>query len=286
MKELEIAFSTCPNDTFIFYALVSGKFKDCPFTFNAHLADIEQLNSLASKKKFHITKISFNALGKVQEKYALLDSGSALGEKCGPLLISGDYNSIKELNNKVIGLPGELTTANFLFDLATNIKCEKKFLRFDEIIPSLLSKKIDAGVIIHESRFTYKQFNINCLIDLGEWWETLTSKPLPLGGIAVSKSLTENEIKILDKYLKLSIQYAYDNLSEVKSYIKKYAQEIDDSVIESHIELYVNKFTYSLGEEGIQALNFFMNKGVEKGIFQNNILKICGINGCYPLGKK
>ena len=286
MKEINIAFSTCPNDTFIFYALVSGKFKDCPFTFNAHLADIEQLNSSALNGEFQLTKISFNALGYIQEKYMLLDSGSALGEKCGPLLIASDYDSINELNHKIIGIPGELTTANFLFDIATDLECKKKFLRFDEIIPSLLSKKIHAGVIIHESRFTYREFGLNCLIDFGEWWETSTSKLLPLGGIAVSKSLNEAEIKTLDKYLKLSIEYACKNSNEVKAYIKKYSQEIDDSVIESHIRLYVNQFTYSLGDKGREALNFFINRGVEKGIFKKNILQICGINGCYPLGKK
>ncbi len=281
MKKFSIAYSTCPNDTFIFYALVKGKLKDSPFIFNEYLADIEELNSKAFNEAFEITKLSFNALGYLQDKYTLLDSGAALGENCGPLLVSKRYRSVDELKGKTVAVPGEHTTANFLFNIAIDTKTFKRFVRFDNIINEILSGKADAGVIIHESRFTYKEFGLHCLLDLGEWWENSCKLPIPLGGIAVSNRMEDSDIKTLDKYLKLSIKYAFNNFDEVKNYIKNYAQELDETVIKSHIDLYVNDYTYSLGQKGVEAVKFFIAKGVEKNIFSNNKLKICGTIGFY-----
>ncbi len=279
MQELNIAFSSCPNDTFIFYALINNKLPDFPFKLNTYIADVEELNNLAFYEKFHVTKISFNALGYLQDKYTLLDSGSALGEKCGPLIITKDLNSINELDNKLVSLPGKYTTANFLFDIAVLVNVKKNFVKFDEIIDSILSSKADAGVIIHESRFTYENYNLKCLLDFGEWWEESTKLPIPLGGIAVSNKISENDMKIIDKYLKLSIKYAYENFAEAKDFIKEYAQEMDENTIKSHIELYVNDYTYSLGEKGEEAVRYFIKKGFEKTIFNKNSLKICRANG-------
>jgi 1,4-dihydroxy-6-naphthoate synthase len=165
-------------------------------------------------------------------------------------------------------------------------KVEKVFMRFDKIIPAILSEEIDAGVIIHESRFTYTDFSLYKILDLGEFWERETGAHIPLGGIAVSKRIEIDLIKLFDKYLKQSIKYGFENFDEAKGYIKKYSQELDESVIKSHIELYVNEYTYSLGEEGVKALNEFYKTGFNKGIFPENSLKICGANGIINQGKK
>jgi len=284
LKKIKIAVSTCPNDTFAFYALLRDKLDGCPFSFEEHFADIEELNISAFNGNFHITKISFNALGYLTDRYVLLDTGSALGDNCGPILVSKNHYSMEELKGKAIGLPGKYTTANFLFKIASDIDYQENFQRFDTIMPSILSGDIDAGVIIHESRFTYKTLGLKLILDLGEWWEKESSLPIPLGGIAVSSELGEDFIKTFDKFLKLSIKYAFEHFEEAKAFAKEYSKETDNSVIESHIKLYVNEYTYSLSKKGVDAVKFFMKKGMEKGIFKNNNLIICGANGYLSNG--
>ncbi len=279
MKQLKIAFSTCPNDTFIFYALVNGKLSNCPYKFDVHFGDIEELNNLAFENKFDIIKLSFNAFAFLQDRYYLLDTGSALGRNCGPLLVSKNFSSLDELQGRKIGFPGQFTTANYLFDFFNQNSISKIFLRFDQIIPQILSGKIDAGVIIHESRFTYKDYNLISIADLGQWWEDSTSFPIPLGGIAVKKGISFEILKNIDYFLKKSIIYANSHYDEAVDFSKIYAKELDNKVIKSHIELYVNDMSYSLGKEGLDAIKFFIESGKTKNIFSMNNFKIVGENG-------
>ncbi len=264
MKHLKIAFSTCPNDTFIFYALVNNKIGENIFEFDYTLADIAELNNFAFKKEFDVIKVSFNAYGNLLDYYNLLDSGSALGKGCGPILISKNYFNLEKLENKLIGIPGKYTTANYLFDFACKLPVKKVFMKFDEIIPAILDKRLDAGVIIHESRFTYRNFGLNKIIDLGEFWERKTNYPIPLGGIIIKKDISLHLQKEFDKLLKLSIDYAQKNFKEVLPFIKKYAKELDNEIIKSHIDLYVNEYTYSLGANGRKALEFFYKSGFNR----------------------
>jgi 1,4-dihydroxy-6-naphthoate synthase len=279
MKKLKLAISTCPNDTFIFYALINKKLAEVPYEFEIYFSDIDELNNLAFKKEFDIIKISFNAFGFLLKDYNLLDSGSALGKSCGPILISKKHLTLNELENKQIGIPGKYTTANYLFDFASEIRTEKIFIRFDKIIPAILNEEIDAGVIIHESRFTFKNFGLNQIIDLGDFWEQTTGYHIPLGGIVIKKDIESSVQKKIDILIKSSINYAKENFNEAFPFIKNYAKELDDSVIQSHINLYVNNYTYSLGEHGVNALKYFYKSGFDKGIFKNFKFDIVGQDG-------
>ncbi len=279
MKNLKLAISTCPNDTYIFYALINNKLKENKFDFDVFMGDIAELNKLAFNKKYDIIKVSFNAFGYLLNDYNLLDSGSALGKGCGPILISKRFSTFSELNSKTIGIPGEYTTANYLFDFASKINTNKVYMRFDEIIPAIIDEKIDAGVIIHESRFTYKKYCLNKIIDLGDFWEKSSGCHIPLGGIIVRNTLSNETQQEIDKLIKLSIEYSRKNFREVLPFIKKYAKELDEDVIMSHINLYVNEYTYSLGKKGSDTLTYFYKSGFEKGIFKNFRFNIVGQNG-------
>ncbi len=253
MTTLDIAFSTCPNDTFIFHALFHGLVDTKNLRFKPHLDDVEALNKKAVSESFHITKLSFYALLKLKESYDILDSGSALGYGCGPLLISKEPDRFTP--EAKIAIPGELTTAFLLLRLwkpnATNIEVT----RFDNILEGVQSGKYDAGLIIHEGRFVYQEYNCAKIIDLGEWWEQETSLPIPLGCIAVQKTPPAFEKKKeIEAIIKSSVQYAFDNPRASQEFVRKHAQELDDNVINRHIDLYVNDFTLSLGDQGIKAV--------------------------------
>ena len=263
--KLTLAYSPCPNDTFIFDALVHHKVDTEGLEFEVQLHDVEALNVMAFENKIDITKLSYNAFLHLFKKYALLSSGSALGEKCGPLLIT-KQDKIKSFNTQsLVAIPGKYTTANSLFSLAFPNNTNVKEMLFSEIEDAILKGDVDAGVIIHENRFTYQEKNLEKLIDLGEYWEELTQLPIPLGGIAVSKSLDTSIQKKIQRVLRRSIEFAFMFPKESHDYVKHHAQDMAIDVINSHIQLYVNEYSLDLGDKGREAVCYlFDSKGISK----------------------
>ncbi|MEN8256498.1 MAG: 1,4-dihydroxy-6-naphthoate synthase [Thermodesulfobacteriota bacterium] len=265
---LSLAFSPCPNDTFIFHAMTHGLVRSEGLHFDKPLlADVETLNSWALDGKYDVTKLSFHALGHVLDKYVLLDSGSALGRGCGPLLVTRQGGEI-DLAEAIVAIPGEYTTAAMLLQLYAPCPVKTKVMVFDQIINAVGQGEVDSGVIIHESRFTYHEHGLSCVQDLGEWWEETTGQPIPLGGIAAKRSLGEAKISLIEKLIKDSVQYGFKQPDASRDYIKKHAQEMNGEIISNHIGLYVNNFSESLGEEGHRAVDFFLHLGREKGLFK------------------
>jgi len=264
--KLTLGFSTCPNDTFIFDAMVHNKIDTQDFKFDLFLADVEELNKLAFKNNIDITKISFHAYAKISDNYKILDSGSALGNNNGPLLISKHKIYPDEINDLHIAIPGENTTANLLLNIAyPNVKQKTEYL-FSDIEEAVLTNEVDAGLIIHETRFTYQKKGLKKIIDLGEYWENETKLPIPLGGIIISNKITPENQKKINTILRNSIEYAFKNPAESYDFVKKYAQEMDYEVMKNHIELYVNNYTKSLGKHGKQAINELYKKAIEKKV--------------------
>ncbi len=272
--KLTLGFSTCPNDTFIFDAMVHKKIDTEDFDFEVILADVEELNKQAFENNIDITKISFHAYAKISDNYKILNSGSALGNNNGPLLISKHKIYPDEINDLHIAIPGKNTTANLLLNIAyPNVKQKTEYI-FSDIEEAILDNEVDAGLIIHETRFTYTKKGLKKIIDLGEYWETKTKMPIPLGGIIISNKLSSEIQQKIDKILHKSIKYAFDNPSESYNFIKQYAQEMDYEVIKNHIKLYVNNYTLNLGEQGKKAINELYKKAIEKKVINyinNNI---------------
>jgi len=264
-NNLKLAFSTCPNDTFMFHALVSGIIKT-DYNFEISLTDIEDLNNMALKKENDITKVSFSALSGVLDDYVLLRSGAALGRGCGPMVVSLNSDNIKNLENKKIAVPGMNTTAALLIRLYAGSDLNLIPMPFYEIMPAVREKKADLGVIIHEGRFTYKNYNLVSCLDLGQWWEDTTGLPIPLGGIAAKRNLGSEVIKHIQTALSESVLYAFKNPDASSEYIKKYAQEMEEDVIKEHIELYVNEFSVKLGKEGENAVYELFKRSEKAGI--------------------
>jgi 1,4-dihydroxy-6-naphthoate synthase len=244
------------------------KIQDCSLLFTETLADIETLNQIAFKGELNVTKLSYHAFGNLVDDYILLRSGSALGRGCGPLLISNNPYEPKELTNKKIAIPGEYTTAAMLLKLYNNQYKNLIEMSFEKIMPAIKEGTVEAGVIIHESRFTYEKEGLVKIVDLGNWWEETTELPIPLGGIFARRNLGEETILTIDSCIKKSVEYAFLHRDEPMGYIKEHAQELADDVIKQHIELYVNSFTLDLGEEGIEAVKYLLKIGCEKGIFK------------------
>lgn len=268
MKQLSIGFSPCPNDTYIFCGLLKGKVPLEGWSLQpAILEDVETLNQWAMQGRLDITKLSFHALGHVLNEYVLLQSGAALGRGCGPLLVAKRKVDPGAFANMTVAIPGEYTTAAMLLKLYAPAWQNILIMRFDDIMPAIESGRVDCGVIIHESRFTYEGRGLELITDLGAWWENISGHPIPLGGIAARRSLGRNLIVKIERAVRASILWAQENTSSCRPYIKKYAQELDDAVIHEHISLYVNTFSEYLGEEGLAAVEFFLQKGGQKGIF-------------------
>ena len=265
-QTLTLGYSPCPNDTFIFYALIHSKVPTSGVQFQERLEDVETLNQLALNQALDITKISYHALGHLRDNYALLRSGGALGRGCGPLIVARSDISMAQLKGRTIAIPGQLTTANLLLQLYGEGYEQVTIMPFDKIIPAVARGDVAAGVIIHESRFTYQQHGLKKVIDLGEWWETDSGCPIPLGGILVKRDLGTDQILKIDKALHQSVKYAYAHPQETRQYIKEHAQELDDQVIQSHIGLYVNEFSLDLGHEGIKAIETLFFRAEERGI--------------------
>ncbi len=249
--KIKIAFSSCPNDTFIFDFMVN-KFRD--FDFEYHIADIDVLNQLAETGEFDLIKLSYNKFFDVIDKYQLLDSGSAMGENCGPLLVSKRKIYPDEIIHCKIAIPGYNTTANLLLKIFFPNALEKKVYLFSDIEQAVLDDECDAGLIIHESRFTYHQKGLKKIADLGEMWENIFNCPIPLGGIAVKKSLDENLKAKLNLLIKNSVVAALENPEQTYGFVKSNAYELDDDVIYNHIKLYVNYFTINMGEKGRKSI--------------------------------
>ena len=267
-NKLSLGFSPCPNDTFIFHALVHGQAGvESPDFGEAVLADVETLNEWALAGRLDVTKLSFHALGHVLDQYVLLMAGSALGRGCGPLLVAREDFSPAALPRLTIAIPGRYTTAALLLQMYSPVALTTKVMRFDEIMPAIVAGEVDAGVIIHESRFTFQEHGLLLLQDLGAWWERETGFPIPLGGIAAKRSLGKEKIQAIDRCIRASVSSAFASPEAGLSYIRQHAQELDDKVIKDHIGLYVNPFSLGLGEEGVAAVREFLERGRRLGLF-------------------
>jgi 1,4-dihydroxy-6-naphthoate synthase len=261
--KLSLGFSTCPNDTFIFDAMVHHRIDTEGLDFELVMGDVEELNNMAFDAKLDITKISYHAYAYIADKYKILNSGSALGKNNGPLLISKRKIYPDEIPFLKIAIPGKYTTANLLLrSFYPKIKQTKEYL-FSDIEEVVLSDEMDAGLIIHETRFTYETRGLKKIVDLGEYWENTTQLPVPLGGIIVNRQLSDDVHSKIDRVLRKSIDFAFDNPTAGLEFIKKYAQEMSQEVMFKHIDLYVNDFTKQLGPEGKKSIEFLLNKAVD-----------------------
>ncbi len=252
--KLSLGFSPCPNDTFIFDAMVHGKVDTEGLEFDVVMEDVEQLNQKAFAGELDITKLSYHAFTYLIDKYVLLTAGSALGNNCGPLLIAKKQLSKSEVENGRIAIPGKLTTANFLFGLAYPNAANKIAMLFSDIESAVLAGKVDAGLIIHENRFTYQQKGLKKIIDLGEYWENATQLPIPLGGIVVKRGLPKEIQLKINRIMERSVRFALDNPRASEPFVIKYSQEMDTAIMYEHINLYVNDFTVNLGKSGRSAI--------------------------------
>ncbi len=278
INQLTLGFSPCPNDCFIFDALVHHKIDTENLQFDIVMEDVEALNQKAFRGELDITKLSYYAYAYLTKEYQLLGAGSALGSGCGPLLIANSQlaigNSIQEtilnlksqISDLLIAIPGKYTTANFLFSLAfPDAKNKIEFL-FSEIEDAVLSGKVDAGLIIHENRFTYQQKGLKKIIDLGEYWEALTKSPIPLGGIVIKRELPDDLKQKVNRVLSKSVEFAFANPKSSFNFVKTHAQEMSEEVMYKHIDLYVNDYSLDLGIEGKRAIKLLFEKAQKLGV--------------------
>jgi len=256
--KLSLGFSPCPNDTFIFDALVNRKIDTGDFEFEVILEDVQTLNRWAMEKKLDVTKISYGVWPLLQKNYTLLDSGGALGKGVGPLLISKNNIVLKDIDKLSIAIPGEQTTANLLFSMAFPQAKRKKFMVFSQIENAVLNDDVDCGVIIHENRFTYMQKGLVKQMDLGEYWEQKTKSPIPLGGIVMRNEFSPAERAEVDRLIRDSVAFAEAYYPDLSDYVIRHAQEMQESVMRQHIDLYVNQYSLSLGDEGRRAVDVLL----------------------------
>jgi len=267
---LTIGYSPCPNDTFIFYALIHGKVRVPGVEFRERLEDVETLNRLALDGGLDMTKISYHALGHLREQYALLRSGGALGRGCGPLIVAQSGVSLTDLKKGVIAIPGRLTTAHLLLRLFDPSLTNVIVMPFDRIMDAVSRGEAIAGLIIHESRFTYPRYKLEKLLDLGEWWEKHAGLPIPLGGILGKRSLGRDTLLKVESGIRESLGYARAHPDEVLGYCRQHSQEMEDQVMKSHINLYVNDFSLDLGQEGLAAVRRLFDEAEARGVFPHS----------------
>jgi 1,4-dihydroxy-6-naphthoate synthase len=265
MKPLRLGYSPCPNDTFIFTAWVEGRIPDTPPVVE-RLEDIHTLNQLAEAERLDVVKVSFQAFGFLRDRYALLHSGGALGWGCGPLVVAREAFDPEALAGKRIAIPGERTTAAMLLRLFAPEARNRVVMPFHEIMAATRDGAVDAGLIIHESRFTYPQYGLRQVVDLGEWWQETTGRAIPLGGIVIRRSLGRDVAEAVDRAIAGSVSYAYENTDAIWPTVRRHAQEMDDAVMRQHIDLYVNRYTKEYGEEGEAAIRFLFERGEALGI--------------------
>jgi 1,4-dihydroxy-6-naphthoate synthase len=257
---LSIGFSPCPNDTFIFHALVQGLVDSGSITFDPRLEDVETLNRLALAGELDVTKVSYGALPHLLDEYRLLRSGGALGRGCGPLVVAREPLSSEALRNARIAIPGARTTANLLLRLYAPDLDPGIEMRYGDIMPAVAGGNMDAGLIIHESRFTYQDHGLVQLVDLGDWWEAETGYPIPLGGIIARRSLGEDRIAQVESAIRRSVEHAFANPGASADYVRAHAQEMDPEVARQHIALYVNDFSVDLGDDGQRAVDELLGR--------------------------
>jgi 1,4-dihydroxy-6-naphthoate synthase len=267
-NKLTLGFSPCPNDCFIFDAMVHGRIDTEGLEFELIMEDVEALNRKAMEGNIAITKLSYHALAYLTNAYALLDAGSALGFGVGPLLIA--KKAMPKLKEEIAGMriaiPGRLTTANFLLSLAFPQAVNKVEMLFSDIEDAVLNGTVDAGLIIHENRFTYQDKGLHKLLDMGSYWESLTQGPIPLGGIVISRKLDSDIQQKVSRVLRKSVEYAFANPTASRSFVTAHAQEMSEAVMQKHIDLYVNKYSVSLGTEGRAAVQLMFDKARELGL--------------------
>jgi 1,4-dihydroxy-6-naphthoate synthase len=268
---LTLGFSPCPNDCFIFDAMIHHKIDTQGLQFDVVMEDVETLNQKAFAGALDITKLSFHAYAYVTKQYQLLTSGAALGNGCGPLLVYSPKSKVQSSKFKVqsstsIAIPGKYTTANFLLSLAFPQATNKTEILFSDIEDAVASGKFEAGLIIHENRFTYEQKGLEKIIDLGEYWESQTQSPIPLGGIVVKRNFDSELKQKINTVLRKSVEYAFANPLASKAFVKAHAQAMSEDVMQKHIDLYVNKYSVDLGIEGKKAINTLFNKAEELGV--------------------
>lgn len=266
MQEMSLGFSPCPNDTFIFNALINGLIDSGDLSFRERLEDVETLNAAVIAGLLDVSKVSFHLFGHVRESYALLPSGGALGRGCGPLVVSRSLEEAENLHGKTVAVPGRFTTAALLLRLFNPGLEKVVYLPFHEIMPAVAEGRVDAGVIIHESRFTYPSFGLRKLVDLGEWWETETGHPIPLGGIVARRSLGTDLGRRIGELIRRSVEYAFSHPEAARGYIARHAQEMSEEVCQAHIALYVNKYSLDYGADGAAAIKCLFRLAEEKGI--------------------
>jgi 1,4-dihydroxy-6-naphthoate synthase len=270
--KLTLGFSPCPNDTFIFDALIHHKIDTEGLEFEVFYDDVETLNQKAMRGQLDITKLSYHAFAYVANQYVLLDAGSALGFGVGPMLIcKGDPEVLREqlttINSSLaIGIPGKYTTANFLLSLAFPEATNKQELVFSDIENALLEERIDVGLIIHENRFTYQDKGLKKIMDLGDYWEKQTGLAIPLGGIVANRNLPEDVQHKVNRVLRRSVEFAFANPKSGLEFIRSHAQEMSEEVMYKHIDLYVNQYSLDLGEEGKKAIQLLFDTAKKKGV--------------------
>lgn len=266
--KLSLGISPCPNDTFIFDALLNRQIDTLGLEIDLKMADVEELNRAAFNNELDVTKLSYHAYAHLFNSYQILDSGSALGNGNGPLLISKYKIYPDEVSDLKIAIPGKYTTANMLLLMAfPSIKNAVEYL-FSNIEEAILSNEVDAGVIIHENRFTYQKKGLKKIADLGDLWEKESNRPIPLGAIVIKRQISADIKQKFNIILKNSVEFALKNKNYTSSFITQNAQEMETAVIRQHINLYVNEFTLSLGEKGKEAVSFLYKKAYEKKIIQ------------------
>lgn len=263
--KLSIGISPCPNDTFIFDAIHNQRLDLGELQFDFHMLDVEQLNRAALEGKFDVTKLSYFAFTQMSDNYQMLRSGGALGHNCGPLLVSHDPN-LKLNEQSKIAIPGIHTTANFLLTKAYPFLTQKTETLFSEIESAVSSKKFDAGLIIHESRFTYMDKGLQLVKDLGQYWEEQTQTPIPLGGIVIKRNLPEDVKVKVNQLIADSVSFAFSNPAASKTFVQQHAQEMEEEVVNAHIALYVNSLSVDLGEQGRKGVDLMFRQLPSIGI--------------------
>ena len=268
--KISLGFSPCPNDTFIFDALIHQKIDTEGLEFDVHFEDVETLNQKAINGELDVTKLSFHAFAYVNDRYAVLDAGSALGTGVGPLLISKEKNfslNSKNLDPSLqIGIPGKYTTANFLLGIAFPHLTHKKEMLFSDIEAGLVNNEIDLGLIIHENRFTYEKRGLYKVIDLGDFWEQLTGCAIPLGGIVINRNLDQDIKERVNRLLRASVEYAFAHPQSGIEFIRQHAQEMSDEVMYKHIDLYVNDYSINLGKKVREAIDVMFDMAQKRGL--------------------
>ncbi|PJJ75174.1 1,4-dihydroxy-6-naphthoate synthase [Thermoflavifilum aggregans] len=264
--KLSLGFSPCPNDTFIFDALVNHRIDTGNLEFEVYLEDVETLNQWAKQGKLDITKLSCLAYLQVASQYVMLDAGSALGKGCGPLLIAARQLPLQQIPSLRIAIPGVHTTANMLLHFAFPDVTQLRPMLFSEIEDAILRGDVDAGVIIHENRFTYQQKGLVKLLDLGDYWEQHTGAPIPLGCIAMKRSFPPALMNEVNGWIRKSLEYAYAQYPQVSAFVRQHAQAMDEQVMRQHIDLYVNEYSLSLQDEGKKAIAVLQREAIRNGM--------------------